>query len=810
MNRKAWFACSVATIAIAGSAATSTLAQAASQPAVPPASVPVAGAATEEILVTANKRSENIQNVPSSVLAITSASLARANVREFDDLVKIAPTVTISKTSQPANNSINIRGIGTYAFSISTQPSVAVVIDDIPQAFQAAAFTALTDVSQVEVLRGPQSTLFGKAASAGVINITTAAPTDHFTARGETMFTDDHEQRYQGSVSGPITDALKFRLTGNYSKWRGNVYNETTGNWLNGQSDLTFRGKLLWEPSSDWQVTLSPYVTRTKSHCCAPAEYFLSPGVTFSKGNVPQSVVLGDIVPSPHNRRTRMDVDAKGYSTDWGSGLKIAHQFDSGLSIMSISSYDHYHLDDLQDTDSSDFDFSTLNPLLPEGGSANGGFFTVRTITQELRLISPSHGPLRWVGGFFFSITKSVRDYTRGSNDLGDFNGVPSLPSSNTIAYASYDSRSAQSTYALFGQATYDITRKLSLVGGLRLHREDLSYNYTDFGNNITFGKPACSHQSATPGLAINTCSSDNVILGRAALQYRFSPDFMVFANYARGYKGLAYDLTSTLTIRTPLASGPQKGLPTADAVAARQPVKPENSNAFEVGFKASFFDRKLTWNVTGFYEEFENFQAQSRDEVTNQNILNSLGKVTSKGVETEIAARFTPDLTLSASGAWNIAKINRFTGASCFSQQTAAQGCVGGVQDLSGKRLPNAPKWNFAVNGEYDHHLSDTLTAFVTAGVHYQSTVLFSLLQDPDSFQKGYAIADMGIGLQTPHYKLTFFVNNLFDKNYVLTKGRDVVFNISHSIPVPTDAIGYKPARDADRYVGVRLGFNF
>src|SRR5581483_3380445 len=156
--------------------------------------------ALEEVIVTGMKRSENIQSVPASVFVATAENMERAGVRDFDDLVKITPSLTITKTSQPANNSINIRGIGTYAYSIATESSVAVVIDDIPQAFQAAAFSALTDVRQVEVLRGPQNTLFGKSASAGVVNITTEPATDTFTAHAEAMCTDDNEQRYSATV----------------------------------------------------------------------------------------------------------------------------------------------------------------------------------------------------------------------------------------------------------------------------------------------------------------------------------------------------------------------------------------------------------------------------------------------------------------------------------------------------------------------------------------------------------------------------------------------------------------------------------
>src|SRR5262249_39421798 len=149
----------------------------------------------------------------------------RTQVRDFDDLVRIAPSLTITKTTQPANNSINIRGVGTYAFSIATKPSVSVIIDDVPQAFQAQAFQALSDVAVVEVLRGPQSPLFGTSASAGVINITTQAPTAVFSGGASVMATDDHERRFNGFVSGPIGRKLKFRLAVGADDYRGNLHN---------------------------------------------------------------------------------------------------------------------------------------------------------------------------------------------------------------------------------------------------------------------------------------------------------------------------------------------------------------------------------------------------------------------------------------------------------------------------------------------------------------------------------------------------------------------------------------------------------
>jgi iron complex outermembrane receptor protein len=766
------------------------------------------GVTLEEVIVTGTKRAENIQNVPASVFVATAANMERANVRDFDDLVKIAPTLTITKTSQPANNSINIRGIGTYAYSIATESSVAVVIDDIPQAFQAAAFAALTDVRQVEVLRGPQNTLFGKAASAGVINITTEAPTDTFTAKAEAMATDDHEQRYSTTFSGPLSDTLKFRIAANYSDYRGNVEDISTGTYLNGQTDYTARGKLLWQPNENWNITLSPYYTRTPSTCCAGAQEFISPGVTYAKANISQAVIFNGITPGKDNRTARLDVSAQGNGKDYGSGLKIAREL-GGATLALISSYDRYQLYDRQDTDGSDFDFSTVAPTAPKGGSGNGGFFDISSVTDELRFTSADQEPFRYVAGLYFSHTSSQRDFVRGSNTLGTFNNLTSLPSTNSTQYSSYVTHAISTNYAVYGQGTYDITQKLSTTLGVRFNKEEIQYNFVDRFNNVSYGLPECS--TTTPSVTISTCDDDTAVTGRASLQYRFTPDFMLFGGYSRGYKGQAYDLTSTLTTRTLLASGPQAGVPVADAVAAKQPISEETVNAYEIGFKSTLFNR-VTWNVTVFDEKFSGFQAQSRDQITNQNVLNSIGKVTSKGVETELATAFG-DFTLNGGGAYNKARIDNFPNANCFFLQTVAEGCVNNVQNLSGKPLFNAPKFNFAMNGQYDFGLpfaSSDWRGFVSANYRWQSKVYFNLLQDPDSLQEAYGLFGMSLGAQTDRLKLTFFGNNLFDKSYALTRGRSAVFNLNRTSATPTDAVSWTPGRDSERYFGVRLSAYF
>jgi len=762
----------------------------------------------QEVVVTANKRAESIQNVPASVMAISAATLERASVRTFDDLENVAPALTISKTTQPANNSINIRGIGTYAYSIATQPATVVVVDDVPQAFQAQAFTSLVDVQQVEVLRGPQSTLFGKSSTAGAINITTQAPSEILTGLANVMATTDGEKQVQATVSGPLTETLKYRISTGYDNYKGNIHNLTNDSWLNGHSDLALRGKLLWQPAENWTITLTPFMLDTVASCCTGAPYYISPGVTFSKSNLPLSLILQGITPSPTNTWLRNDVDAKGNSYEIGSGLKITREFANGLTLASISSYDHYTLHNTQDTDGTSYDYSLLAPSAPHGGSANGGYFTVNGVTEELRLVSPSKNAFTYLLGAYFSHSNTKYDFVRGSNELGNYNGLPSLPTSNSTLFASYLTHAGIQTEALFGQATYAFTEHLSLLGGIRLHHEQIHYDFWDRDHDLHYGTPECSTKSTT--VPISTCNSDTVLMHKAAIQYHVTPDLMFFTDYATGYTSLAYDLTSSLTTRTPLASGPLKGIPTGDAIAARQPVRAERSRNYEVGFKGAFLDHRVTWNLTGFYEEFTGFQVQSRDEVTNLSELVSIGKVSSSGVESELAARPIPELTLSVNGAFDIAKMVDFPVAPCFGFQTIAQGCVSGAQNLSGKPLPNAPKWSGNLNAQYDHAVGAGYSAFVGVAYRWRARVGYNLTQDPDSFQASYGIFNLSTGFAGEHWKATLFVNNLFDKHFAQNRGRGGAYNVSPAAPPYTDAINWTPARDSSRYEGLRLSFSY
>lgn len=767
--------------------------------------------ALEPVLVTASKRRENVQDVPASIWVASAESLEKSFARDFDDLARLVPSLTITKTTQPANNSINIRGIGTYAFSIATKPSVSVIVDDVPQAFQAQAFMALADIEQIEVLRGPQSTLFGTSATAGVVNITTRSPTTTFSAGARSIATNDGEQRVSGYLSGPLAENLRFRIHAGSVEYRGNLRNLYTGNWVNGHDDLAVQAKILWEPATDWSVSLAYRWNDTRGTCCTSAMQYLDADVSFGRFqgySANQVAVLAGVIPNPENRHISADIDPQADARDRGTTLRIERAW-GARSVAWITGVNRYDLDDLQDTDGTSFDWGPDGAGVPgaiEGGSANGGSFLIDSISSELRLTSAPAGRLRYLAALHVSRIESARSFVRGSNELTQYGSLAAVPPT-TSSYSTYSAQALAENLALFGTASFDVTPRLGLEAGLRLNHERLEYSLLDRLNQVSFGVPDCSSQTPS-GLLAPTCESFDSLTGKVALTYRLTPSLMVFGGYDRGYKGAAYDLTSTYTSRSPVtAPGPTQGFPIGDAVASKQPIAAETVDAFQFGVKARLLER-YSVGFTAYDATFHNYQAQSRDELTRQNILNSVERVRTRGLEGELTATPRPWLALNAVAAYNLATADEFPRASCYASQTAALGCVGGEQDLSGTPLSNAPRWTLGLNAGITLPIDDG-NVIIDAGFHWRSKVLYSLLRDPRSLQGAYGTLNLGVGLERRHWAFKAFVVNALDKTFALSKSRDGNWNINPygaSAGAITDAVKWAPGRDSSRYFGVEI----
>lgn len=715
------------------------------------------------VVVTAQKRTENVQAVPMAVTVVTPATLTSAGVTQLTDLSKVVPSLTLTPEANPVNNSVILRGVGTFAFSISAEPAVATVIDDVPAGFQAASFGDFVDLERVEVLRGPQSTLFGKSASAGLINIVTKAPAKTMTGEVDVTLTNDTEKRVAATVSGPMSDTLRFRLTAAGSQWDGLLNNLSTGEKMGGKKDNSLRGKLLWAPVNGFTAELGLNYAKIDANCCQGRiiKQDTANARLFGLASLPASSVLNGVVPSPDNLNVRFDSPVYANSTLRAESLKLGYELPNGDSLLSVTAHSRFHLDDAADNDFTDAPLiAAYTNGAVQGKYVQYGYFNARVSSQELRVTSPDEGRLRYVYGVFYQ-----------DNDLGR-----NLARGPAVSVVSYDAISDSVSKALFGQATFDVMPGSRLIAGIRRNKEDISYQFNKITTREVFGRS----------------DGESVTTGRLGLQQDLAPDVMTFATYNRGYKGQAYDLTSALNA----------------AIAAFQPVRSESSNSFEIGLRSKFLDRRVTLNATVYSTRYKNFQAQEQQPGLNGAfVLSNVGSVETKGVELDGAARINAQLRFNGGLAYTDARVAVFNGALCYPGQTAANGCIGNAQNLAGAVLPNAPKWKLSAGLNYriaqaftDHTL--TLTSYYT----YQSGVQFQLNQDPETRQGGVGIVNLGLMAGDPQgrYDVSLFVNNLLDKHYNVRMD-----NQRNNWGGATDIIAL-PARDFNRYMGIRMSYHF
>ena len=762
----------------------------------------------EEIIVTSTKRAERLQDVPVSVTAVTADVLERNNVRELGDLVKLSPGLVINYGSQPGNFSINMRGIGTFSNGIAVESDVAVVIDDVPVGFQAAAFKDLIDVERVEVLRGPQSTLFGKSAIAGVLNIATAAPTREFSGKAMALATDDAERRIGFTVSGPVSKDLLMRLTVAKSDYDGNVKNLTTGKNVNGSSGFTATAKLVWTPTENLTVTVAPRYNHNVSTCCTSPIIELTPGLLYQgEPAFPATLTLRGVPIGKDNHFIRADDRVGGGNSDvFGTTARIDYEVAEGSPLgghmlSSITSHDRWKMVDFQDIDGTDqpflLGFPVANPSGLNRGAVINGYFHADSWTQEFRLTSPAASRFRYVAGLWYA-----------KNDLDRF-----LDRGPVLQLARYLAESTNQNYSAYANATWDITDRLSLTGGGRMNRQKISYHFdkTIFASTA-IGAPT-THQH------FGKSDQDDAFTGKIGAQYKVTPDIMAFATYSTGYKGQAYDLVSTFDAR----------------IAAQMPVPPETAKNYELGFKSSLFGRRAYLNATLFRADYKGFQTSVTSflpDGTFLTFLNSVGQLRTQGVELDGVARLTPNLRVNGAFAYTDATVVDFPNGPCNNAQPATAdlplqpaGYVGKpgecyrtpttngrVQNLHGKRLNNVPKFKFNIGGQYDIALPGMpFKGFVGATYRWQDDVNFSLSQDPRTVQKAYGIFDLTLGINDlkDRYKVSAFANNLFDKRYAQGLGNGTSGYSNPAIPAATGKTWF-PGRDAFRYVGARLDVNF
>lgn len=714
----------------------------------------------EELIVTAQKREQNLQDVPVGVSLLSGQAMAEAQLKNAAELATLIPTLNVQASSGPSTSSFNIRGIGTQTFSPGVDPSVSTMLDGVVMGRSGMAFLDLVDVERVEVLRGPQGTLYGKNASGGVVHIITMDPTPEFGGTAAATAIEDGEYRVDGSVAGPITDTLGYRLTGfgvdddGYSK---NYYNDQT---VNDNEAWNVRGKLLWEATEDLEFMLASDYSKSDCDCTALSVRDILPGPD-------QQRLLQEqlpVVPSKHNQDVNNDQDT--FTHIRSSGVSLTANWDmEGYVLTSITAWRDWESESIVDLDDSPENPLALSFPAPPKTEQN-------QFSQELRLASP---PADWgsyvIGAFYFD-----QDVDTSNTTTAGVLAAAGLPVPPTTRESKTSVNSKNS--ALFGEVNFNLWHDWQLILGGRYTYDDLSYHtMADRTDGIVFPAPGEARDSL----------NESDFSPKVSLQWDVTDYAMTYASYVRGYKGPAFDTA---------------------LIAGGSSVDPETSDSYEMGLKSRWLDNRLFLNIAAFYSEYHDFQAETSLDIgpLGTIIVTNVGAVTTQGVEMEFIAQPMDNWTVTGGLVYTDAQIDEYPNGNCSGGQKARGECPNNFQDLAGGKLPYTPEWKLNLSTDYTIALKEMpFDLILGANVRSQDDVLYELSQDPYTEQDAYTIVDIRAVLagREKGYRVTAFVKNLMDTNYA-----SLIYANSPAL-LPNGYIQLVP-KYANRTAGIEVRYDF
>lgn len=741
-------------------------------------------AQVEEIIVTAQKVEENVQDVPIAITAVSGERLDQAGVTSLENISQVVPSVTFRKGTTSANSAIVMRGVGTITFSVAAEPSVSTVVDGVVLSRSGQAFIDLVDIERLEVLRGPQGTLFGKNASAGLVNIVSKGGSDTLEAEARAEWFEGQEYRLRAAVAGPLSENLSARVTGFYGSFDGNITNINGGRNedVNGYEHYGARGILDFSSGSTDLRFIADYF-RANDDCCADVTGVSRGAVLDAELGLPGGSAQGE-----DQRFVNHNLVTETRDRQWsltGSGdfaLGETHT----LSV--ILGYRNWFNEELREGD-----------FLPRAivGTAqlhDEGVVRTQQYSIETRIASDQSAPFFYqVGAFAWqSDNEQVftrRDITCATSTLPvAASGATPCNVADTVntlfPTATSFSDVTSKNFALFGQGTYRFSEQFAITGGLRYTWDDLEFTHTRApGVNATNGLPAtgpgvsgnpAGGTIASGGNGTNTSagSTDNGNLsGRVALEFKPVDDVLLYGSFTRGYKGPAFNVFFNHTAPT-------------NAI----PIDEELSDAFEIGIKSQFWDRRAQLNLAAFTVQYDGFQANNfvlLNGAVVSNLTNA-GTVQSSGFEADFVLAPVDGLTFRASAAYADAKVQEFN-PNPLTNAPSAQ---------NGTRLPLAPEFVYTLGGEYETDLGDAARLYFNTDYRHTSSQ-FSDLGEAGPID-AYGIWNASIGISDPadNYRLTFHARNITDNSYVL-------LNVSagQRLQIP---------RDADSYFGIGLRARF
>jgi iron complex outermembrane receptor protein len=720
---------SVSSLVLAGTimAAGTTLAQTRPDTASPDLSSTV-----QEVVVTAQKRTENVQRVPITVTPVTGHAIESLHVQDISQLTGMVPNVQINVAAADAPSAaISIRGVGSFnnpSPYIGTE--VSTVVDGVVQATNLFGLTNLFDIERVEILSGPQGTLFGANTTGGVVNIITRQPTGKFDTYGDVGYGNYNQFVFNGAVDFPIIDGVLAGKVAFLHRSQNDFYtNLYNGENLGEINDNRVRAYLKWTPSANATVTLKADIDRNNpgSNVLYPASY---PGeVFYTPGFLPAKFDVYSNVPNNNHIETNAYTLTADLQTAYGK-------------ITSITDFRHY-------TDNGSQDVTGIDCFCFQAWTHERGW----QFSQEIRDVFHPRSNVEVLLGA----------YGLDWEDHSDFFTL--TPAFTTTNFGRTKTDEHNENVSAFGQTYWDATDRLRVQAGLRVswdrvYLDEAAYNYYQpAGETPTEGWNVFNGAILlpfTPGNLPDSGEKDWTNLGgKIGADYKLADDLMVYGYYARGFKSGGFN--GRVTVQSDIG-----------------PFNPEFVNAFEIGFRSEWFDRRLLFNMSAFLNKWDNMQVtqsvyEGNPPVASSTILNA-GKATSRGLEATLEVVPTTGLRISGNAGYLDAHYDTFlsgSGPACPPlTQTQPPGCSA---DYGGRELPFAPQWTTSITGSYTHTLAGG-EASAMLQYTYTSKKWGNYTQSPSEALPPVGLLNANIAW-TPaggHWTLELWARNLTDARYL------------------------------------------
>lgn len=732
--------------------------------------VPVASA-LEEIVVTSQKREQSLIDVPIAVSVLGADQIDKTFANNIESLQAYVPSVSFRTGNTTRNSALTVRGIGTISFSIGAEPSVSTVVDNVVLGRSGQAFGDLYDLERVEVLRGPQGTLFGKNASAGVVNMVTKKPTEEFEGYIDLSFFQDDEYRSKARVSGKLTDRINASLTVMDAEFDGYIDNVFTNEKVNGYDKQGVRAMFDIEVSNDTQALVIFEDYDANNDCC---DDLVARNTNASRPLDPEVFVAGGGL-NLDQRKVDHDFQTRTLDSTTALSVQLTKQI-GDMTLTSITARRTWENTEIREGDftsqngdlASVVDFSTVGFQLHDVGPQEW-----RQFSQEIRLASSGDEMFDWQVGAFYWDIDSARNFTREAScqDTPDNTAIvdaanladPALGLTclqNDIVSATAFMSTEFTNYAFFGDGSIDLTDAFTVLFGLRYTDDEVSFKHNR-RNNDEFGRRGVGVRQAALDTDFQDSTDDTNVSGKIGAQFHISEDIMIYGTYSTGYKGPAFNVFYNMS---------------ANDIA---PIEAEESDSYEIGFKMN--TETLFLNIAAYQTDIDDFQANdfdASDGVTTTGFTNG-GDVETEGVEIDFAWQPTENLSLSGGVA------------------------ISNAETTLGDDLPFAPDEKYSLIANYDIPLDNGAAIVLNASYVFTDEQLSGNIgqneeSNPEVLLPDYEILNASVTYQAPddQYRVSLIGKNLGDESYATTYSGD--------------GFRYQIPRDADRYFGVNFRFNF